>query len=163
MSSEKNACSTARISVNVTEFRELSRGPCRADVALVDTGNNKVSQGRANDTIIVYEEVYLDFQVSGAADDRYAYMPIGISFQARAGNPPEREVQNHGGCADNPDPLGRAAFPWRATASKRDGAQLSVFDANPERNEFKFSLVIQRSDGALGLIDPPIRNNGVNM
>lgn len=160
---ERNAPSTARISVTVTEFREVGRGPSRADVALTDTGNGSVSQARVNDTIIVYAAVYLDFHVSGAHDERYSYIPIGISFQARPVNAPEHAAEDRAAHAGNPDPLGRAAFPLRATVSKREGSQLTVFDANPEPNEFKFSVVIQRSDGALGIIDPPVRNNGGNM
>lgn len=161
MNPEGTACSTARISVTLTEFREIGRGPSRADVALTDTGNGKVTQARVNDTLVVHKEVYLDFRVYSATDDRYSYLPIGISFQAGHGRPSGQEVENQAAHTGNPDPLGRAAFPLRTTASKRDGAQLTVFDANPERNEFKFSLVIQRSDGLLGVIDPKIQNNPV--
>ncbi|MGH8115099.1 MAG: hypothetical protein ACREPS_08630, partial [Rhodanobacteraceae bacterium] len=91
------------------------------------------------------------------------YMPIGIGFQAGPGRRSGHEVENQGTCAGDPDPLGRVAFPMRTTVSKRDGAQLTVVDANPEPNEFKFSLIIQRSDGTLGIIDPPIKNSGTNM
>lgn len=163
MNPEASACSTARIAVTITEFREVGRGFSRADVALTDTGNGKVSQARVNDMIVVHKEVYLDFRISGVGDDRHSYLPIGISFQARHGRPSGNEVENQGACAGNPDLLGRAAFPMRTTVSKRDGAQLTVFDANPEPNEFKFSLVIQRSDGVLGVIDPAIGNRGTNM
>lgn len=160
---DRNAPGTARISVAVTEFREIGRGPCRADVALTDTGNGSVSQAGVNDTIVVYADVYLDFQVSGAREDRNSYMPIGIAFQACATNRAQPQAENNAAGTGGRDPLGRAAFPLRATVSKRDGAQLTVFDANPEPNEFKFSLVVQRSDGALGIIDPPVKNNGGNM
>lgn len=162
MFNERSSSSTARISVTVAEFVQFQRGFSRAEVALIDTGNSQVSQARPNDPIIVYGEVFLDFQVVGASHDQYSYMPIGIGFQAKPGAM-ENAVANDAACANNPDPLGRAAFPMRAVASKREGAQLTVFDANLEPNDFKFGLIIQRSDGELGIIDPPIRNRGTNM
>jgi hypothetical protein len=49
----------------------------------------------------------------------------------------------------------------RTLVSRGDTAQLKLFDANPERAEFDFSLIVQRSDGLLGVIDPKIINRGV--
>jgi len=162
MSIERGGCSTARISVTVTEFREIGeKGGCsRADVEVTDTGHGKVSQGRINDSIVVSAEVYLDFFVSAREGDRYTYSPVGISFRevpARA--PGEAAEAREGEC----DPLGHAAFPTRIVASRGSTTQLTLFDANPEPAQFKFDLVIQRSDGALGVVDPQIRNRGVFM
>lgn len=158
---ERCTCSTARISVTVTEFRELGRGPSRADVELTDTGHGKVTQARVNDVIVVHDAVYLDFSVSAREGDRYTYIPVGIDFKERRGAA-SAEVANdrHG---DGRDLLGRAAFPLRIMASRGTTMQLTLFDANPEPAEFKFDLMIQRSDGALGIIDPSIGNRGTNM
>lgn len=162
MSTERTGCSTARISVTVTEFRAIDdKGGCsRADVELIDTGHGRVSQGRINDPIVVSGEVYLDFFVSARQGDRYTYSPVGISFREVSGSAPGEGVEaREGGC----DPLGHAAFPVRTVAARGSTTQLTLLDANPERAEFKFDLAIQRSDGALGLIDPKIRNRGVFM
>lgn len=162
MSIERGGCSTARISVTVTEFLKIGEkgGYSRADVKLTDTGHGKVSQGRINDPIIVSGEVYLDFFVSGSGGDRYTYSPVGISFKEVSEVAPGEATK--GRCGER-DPLGHAAFPRRIFASRGSTTQLSLFDANPEPAEFKFDLVIQRSDGALGVIDPRIGNRGVFM
>ena len=144
---DHTVCTTARISVVVTEFHELGRGPSQADVELTDTGHGRVSQGRINDPIVVTGEAYLEFSVSTRESDRATYSPVGISFKDSDG--PGR------------DPLGHAAFPTRAFVARGNALQLSLFDANPERAEFKFDLVIRRSDGTLGVIHPRIRNNPI--
>lgn len=141
------ACSTARISITVTNFLEASRGCSEADVELTDTGHGTVSQGRVNDPIAVTGPVFLEFSLTAREGDRYTYSPVGISFKEVRGS--------------NRDPLGHAAFPTRRFASLGNAMQLSLFDANPEPAEFKYDLVIQRSDGKLGIIDPTIRNNPV--
>jgi len=150
MSTDHAACSTARISVTVTDFLEIGRGSTGADIELTDTGHGTVSQGRINDPIVVTAEVFLEFSVSAREGDRYTYSPVGISFN-------EMSRRRGGGR----DPLGHAAFPRRTFASRGSTLQLSLFDANPEPAEFKFDLVIQRSDGKLGVIDPTIRNNPI--
>lgn len=150
MSTDHAACSTARISVTVTDFLEIGRGASRADIELTDTGHGTVSQGRINDPIVVTAEVHLEFSVSAREGERHTYSPVGISFN---------EVSRRRG--GGRDPLGHAAFPRRTFASRGSTLQLSLFDANPEPAEFKFDLVIQRSDGKLGVIDPTIRNNPI--
>lgn len=154
---------TARISITVTEFCAIGgrAGWSRADIELTDTGHGRVSQGRVNDPIVVSAEVYLDCFLSPRAGDRYTYTPVGISFRETAdaalrGKPESRDRKG-----DGRDPLGRSAFPVRTFVSRGDTMQLTLFDANPEPNEFKFDLVIQRSDGLLGIIDPTIRNNPI--
>lgn len=153
---------TARIAITVTEFHEIGdrKGPTRANVKLITTGNGKVSQGRANDPIDVYGLVYLEFCVeTGHGGDRYAYSPVGISFRetpcATAGKDRRRKA------GELRDPLGRAAFPLRTFVSRGDTSELVLLDTNPEPGEFKYDLVIQRSDGVTGIIDPPIRNRGI--
>lgn len=158
MSSNRATCSTARVSVTVTDFLEAGRGPSQAEVELTDTGHGAVSQGRANDPIVVVGEAYLEFSVSPREGDRYGYSPVGISFREVGGEGAEAESRHR-----DRDPLGHAAFPLRAFASRGDTMQLTLFDANPEPGEFKFDIVIQRSDGLLGIIDPRIRNRGVFM
>jgi hypothetical protein len=150
MSTDRAACSTARISVTVTDFFEIGRGSTGADIELTDTGHGTVSQGRINDPIVVTAEVHLEFSVSAREGDRHTYSPVGICFN-------EMSRRRGGGR----DPLGHAAFPTRTFASRGRSVQLSLFDANPEPAEFKFDLVIQRSDGKLGVIDPQIRNNPI--
>lgn len=158
MSTDHAACSTARISITVTDFDEIGHGSSRADIELTDTGHGTVSQGRINDPIVVTAEAYLEFSVSARKGERFTYSPVGISFREVHG-PTRAKASRHRDCGH--DPLGHAAFPARAFASRGSTAQLSLFDANPERAEFKFDLVIQRSDGKLGIIDPTIRNNPV--
>lgn len=157
MSIDHAACSTARVSVTVTDFHEIGRGPSHADVELTDTGHGTVSQGRINDPIVVTAEVYLELSISAREGDRHTYSPVGISFKetsgAAAGAPDPRRGDR--------DPLGHAAFPTRKFVARGSSLQLTLFDANPEPAEFKFDLVIQRSDGALGVIDPGIENRGV--
>lgn len=158
MSTDHAACSTARISIIVTDFHEIGRGSSRADMELIDTGHGTVSQGRINDPIVVRAEVYLEFSVSARDGDRYTYSPVGISFKETSGAAStETSDQRCGGR----DPLGHAAFPVRGFVSRGSTLQLSLFDANPEPAKFKFDLMIQRSDGSLGVIDPGIENRGV--
>lgn len=159
MSTDCATCSTARISVTVIDFHEIGEkgGYSSADVELTDTGHGKVSQGRINGTIVVSAEAYLEFSVSAREGDRYTYSPVGISFrEVRGAASAEEAKAGHG----EHDPLGHAAFPMRTAVSRGRTTQLTVYDANPERATFKFDLVIQRSDGALGIIDPPVENKG---
>jgi hypothetical protein len=159
MSIDRAPCSTARVSVTVTDFHEVGKeGFSRADIELTDTGHGKVSQGRINDPIIVSAEVFLEFSVSARDGGRHLYSPVGISFKEIS----EIAVgeATKGRCGDR-DPLGHAAFPMRKVASRGSTTQLTLLDTNPEPAEFKFDLVIQRSDGLLGVIDPTIRNSGV--
>lgn len=157
MSTDHAACATARISVTVTDFHEIGRGPSQADIELTDTGHGTVSQGRINDPLVVTAEAHLEFSVSAREGDRYTYSPVGISFKEVAGANAEAA---HRGRGDH-DPLGHSAFPARRFVSRGNALQLSLFDANPAPAEFKFDLVIQRSDGFLGIIDPQIRNNPI--
>lgn len=158
MSTERAACTTASISVIVTDFHEIGRGPSQADIELTDTGHGTVSQGRVNDPIVVTAEAYLEFSVSAREGDRYTYSPVGVSFKELAGSARAKVASRRGGGCD---PLGHVAFPARRFVSRGSTLQLSLFDANPEPAEFKFDLVIQRSDGSLGIIDPKIRNNPI--
>ncbi|MEO7050752.1 MAG: hypothetical protein ABI128_03730 [Rhodanobacter sp.] len=155
--------STARISVTVTHFHELgTKDSCsRAEIELTDTGNGRVSQGRINDLIVVHGQVYLDFDVHARQGDRYTYMPVGISFRETSGVGVREAAARHGENQAHRDPLGHAAFPLRTTVSKGDTTQLTLLDANPEPGEFEFSLIIQRSDGLLSVVDPKIHNNPV--
>ena len=165
MFSDRRQTSTARISITVTDFHEIGneRGCSRADIELTDTGNGKVSQGRINDPIVVSAEVYLEFFVHARQGDRYAYMPVGIGFKGTAATESRKATDNHYKEGDTRDPLGRAAFPLRSIVAKGDTTQLTLLDANPEEAEFEFSLIVQRSDGLLSVVDPTIRNRGVNM
>jgi hypothetical protein len=117
-----------------------------------------VSQGRINDPIVVTAETHLEFSVSAREGDRYAYSPVGISFKELPGGTRIKTIRRRRGASD---PLGHAAFPARKFVARGSTLQLSLFDANPEPAEFKFDLVIQRSDGTLGVIDPTIRNNPI--
>lgn len=160
MSSDRAYCSTARISIIVTDFQEIGGTGrySRADVELTDTGHGKVSQGRINGPIVVSAEVYLEFSVSARDGDRHAYSPVGVDFKEVSGDASgEAEGRRNG----YRDPLGHAAFPRRTFVSRGSTLQATLFDANPEPAEFKFDLMIQRSDGLLGVIDPTIRNSGV--
>lgn len=163
MNRDCEAPSAARISVTVTEFQEIGngRGCSRADIELTDTGHGKVSQGRINDPIVVSAEVYLDFFVSARQGDRYAYMPVGIGFRETTETHVPDESGDRRSEGDGRDPLGRSAFPVRTIASKGDTTQLTLFDANPQPGKFEFSLVIQRSDGRLSVVDPQIHNNPI--
>lgn len=158
MSTEHTACATASISVTVTDFHEIGRGPSQADIELTDTGHGTVSQGRINDPIVVTAEAHLEFSVSAREGDRYTYSPVGVSFKEL---PDGARAKAIGHRDSGRDPLGHAAFPTRAFVSRGNALQLSLFDANPEPAEFKFDLVIQRSDGTLGVIDPAIHNNPI--
>lgn len=158
MSTDHAACTTASISVTVTDFHEIGRGPSQADIELTDTGHGTVSQGRINDPIVVTAEAYLEFSVSAREGDRYTYSPVGVSFKELPTGARAKVVARRGG---ERDPLGHAAFPARRFVARGSTLQLSLFDANPEPAEFKFDLLIQRSDGTLGIIDPTIRNNPI--
>jgi hypothetical protein len=162
MSTDCAGPATARISVTLTDFHEIGRGRgcSSADIALTDTGNGKVSQGRINDPIEVSAEVYLEFLVHAREGDKYTYMPIGIGFRELPGSERRQAAASRD---DLRDTLGRAAFPLRAVSARGDTAQLSLLDANPEPADFEFSLVIQRSDGLLSVVDPQVRNRGVRM
>lgn len=91
------------------------------------------------------------FIVQGA--DGTKYNPVGINF---------KQVSNYAG-SGSLDPLGHLAFPTRTFTTHGNATQLSVFDTNVAPADFEYDLVIQRSDGALGLIDPPVKNSGGNM
>lgn len=153
--------STARISINVAEFHEIGKGSgcTRAEIELIDTGNGKVSQAGINAPIVVSAEVYLEFFVHAREGDRYTYIPVGIGFRSEVGVGRE-SAMIHSPQSDCRDPLGNAAFPVRQIVASGDTAQLTLRDANPEPGDFEFSMIIQRSDGLLGIVDPKIRNSG---
>lgn len=163
MSRDCTQPSSARISVTITEFNPIGgRQSCsRADIELTDTGDGAVSQGRINDPILVNAEVYLNFDVHAGPGDSYTYLPIGIGFRDMTFAETMPAAKSRGGNCDSRDPLGRAAFPTRTLVSRGDTAQLTLFDLNPDRVTFEFNLIVQRSDGLLGVIDPEIRNSGV--
>lgn len=154
---------SAHISVTITEFNAIGGGEScsRADIELTDTGDGTVGQGRINGPIEVNAEVYLNFAVHAGRDDGYSYVPIGVGFRDTTLGEATRMARSPGADRGSRDPLGRAAFPMRTLVSRGDTAQLTLFDANPERAEFDFSLIVQRSDGLLGVIDPKIINRGV--
>ena len=155
--------STARISITVIDFHEIGgKDRCsHADIELTDTGNGQVSQGRINDPIVVNAAVFLDFNVHARQGDGYTYMPIGIGFKETTGVGVQGTAANSSKERAGRDPLGHAAFPLRTTVSKGDTTQLTILDANPERGEFEFSLIIQRSDGVLSVVDPRITNDPI--
>lgn len=159
MSTDHAVCTTARVSITVMDFHEIGRGPSHADIELTDTGHGTVSQSRINDPIVVTAEVHLEFSVSAREGDRYSYSPVGISFKEETSSAASEVASDHR--CGGPDPLGHAAFPSRRFVSRGSTLQLSLFDANPEPGKFKFDLMIQRSDGSLGVIDPGIENRGV--
>lgn len=163
MSSDRMQPRSARVSVTITEFNAIGSGQScsRADIELTDTGDGTVSQARINDPIVVSAEVYLNFVVHAGRGDSYSYVPIGIGFRDTSLAEAAQMARSRDVNCDSRDPLGRAAFPMRTLVSRGDTAQLTLFDANPERAEFYFSLIIQRSDGLLGIVDPTIRNSGV--
>jgi hypothetical protein len=163
MSSDCTQPGSARISVTITEFNAIgSRQSCsRADIELTDTGDGAVSQARINDPIVVSAEAYLNFDVHSGRDDGYSYFPIGIGFRDTAIMEAKEMTRHNSEKHDSRDPLGRAAFPMRKFVSRGDTAQLTLLDTNPERAIFDFSLIVQRSDGLLGIIDPGIENRGV--
>lgn len=162
MSSDRAQPRSAKISVTITEFNAVGGGrSCtHADIELTDTGDGTVSQSRINDPIVVSGEVYLNFIVHAGRDDSYSYMPIGVGFRDTALAEATQMAKSSSDCGSR-DPLGRAAFPMRTLVSRGNTAQLTLFDANPARAEFDFSLVVQRSDGLLSVVDPQIINRGV--
>lgn len=161
MQIDREQISTARISVTVAEFDAIGggRGCSHVEIELTDTGNGKVSQAGINAPIVVSAAVYLEFFVHAREGDRYAYMPVGIGFRNVAGI--EHNVaMTRPKEGNRGDPLGNAAFPVRQVVAKGNTTQLTLHDTNLERAEFDFSLVIQRSDGLLSVVDPQIRNSG---
>ena len=163
MSSDRMQPRSARVSVTITEFNAIGgRQSCsRADIELTDTGDGTVSQASINGPIVVDAEVYLNFVVHAGRGDTYSYLPIGVGFRDTTLAEAAQTVETRGGQCDSRDPLGRAAFPMRTLMSRGDTAQLTLFDANPTRAEFDFTLIVQRSDGLLGVVDPKIINRGV--
>lgn len=163
MRTETEQRPTARISIAVTDFQEIGRGDgcSSADVELTDTGNGNVFQSGVNAPIEVRAEVYLEFSVTSRSGDNHGYLPIGIGFKGMPAHPSRKAAIRQGDGCEHGDLLGSAAFPMRTHASKGNAAQLTVLDANPAPAEFKYSLFIQRSDGALSVIDPKIKNTGV--
>lgn len=163
MNSDCVSPSSAHVSITITEFNPIgSRQSCsHADIELTDTGNGAVSQGRINDPIVVNAEVYLNFVVHAGRGDSHSYVPLGVGFRDTLLAEAEQMARRRSGDCNSRDPLGRAAFPTRTLVSRGDTAQLTLFDANPERAAFDFSLIVQRSDGLLGVIDPKIINSGV--
>ncbi len=161
MHTECASTAIARIGVTVTGFHEIGdkKGCTHADVELLDVSMGRVTQAGINATIVVHGMVYLDFFVGAAKGDRYSYSPVGISFRETPRN--KSTKGGRGKAVALRDPLGHAAFPLHTIAVKGDTAQLTVFDANPEPADFKFDLIIQRSDGLTGIIDPGLKNRGI--
>lgn len=141
---EQTRPATARIAIGIIDFQPIGRGDTKAEIKLTDAAGNAVRQERAGGVIVVSREVDLEFSIPGHAGDRHRYLPIAIGFRS----------SGH-------DLLGAAAFPVRGFRLQGGTAQLVVRDKVPEENEFEYTLVIQRDDGAFGIIDPKIRNSPV--
>lgn len=152
---------TAWITITVLEFHKIGCGEGCTKAKFALTGNKDVSQEEQEDgstTFDVKRQFHLEFAVKPEHGDPHTYTPVGIGFAERPIVGAEVADANCGKEFVPSDPLGRAAFPCRTTASTPPPARLCVFDANPARADFEFSLIIQRSDGELGVVDPKIRN-----
>lgn len=140
---------TAQISVTVTRFVSIGHhGYSAAQVLLTDGGGCATQDGGANQPIVVLQNKTVDIVFTVAASGGDACIPIGIGLKQTAGGPP--------------DPVGATDFPSRIVATGPDGSiTLKLDDANEAENSFEFDLVIQRvADGAIGVVDPLIRNQG---
>ena len=96
--------------------------------------------------LVVNGPTEIRFIIQGAGGT--AYSPVGISFKEAPGDASGGRL----------DPLGSTTFPTRTLVAHGNATQLSVYDADSAPAEFEFSLMIQRSDGTLAVIDPQITN-----
>lgn len=134
---------SAQVSVTIKHFHKIGGGKTysSADVLLTDGGNGAVSQAGLNQPLLVNSPCSLVFSVDAAPGDDASYIPVGIALR---GSPA--------------DPRGALAFPDRSVASAGTTVKLVLVDTNPARDSYDFDLVVQRSDGDLGVIDPLINN-----
>lgn len=142
---------TAQISITVKNFHPINGGGgcSKAVYKLVNNGNGNVSHKVVNgeDVFEVKAKVYLEFSVLARSGRKLTYRPDTVWFKQSVG------VN---------DLLGNKAFPERTVLVQGNTVRLRVKDVNPDAADFDFSLSIQRSDGAVGVIDPKIRNRGIN-
>ena len=142
---------TAQIAITVKNFYPINGGGgcSKAVYKLVSNGAGNVSHKVVNgqDVFEVKAKVYLEFSVLAPSGRKLTYRPSVICFKQSLGKT---------------DPLGDKAFPERSIVAQGNAKLLRVKDINPESADFDFSLSIQRSDGAVGVIDPKIRNRGIN-
>lgn len=158
MTTEQSATPTAKFLftiVNPGDFKPINQGGAvqytQATMTMTQ-GAQGVTFDAASQTISVSEEANLEF--SGAPDTSgetvVLYHAVGLSYQGAGG-----------------DVVGVKAFPTEKVTTPKinvNGKQvrlriITTLDADPANDNFDFDLVIQRStDGALGIIDPQIRN-----
>lgn len=133
----------AKISVTIKHFHKIggSKTYSSADVLLSDDGNGAVSQAGLNQPLVVNSPCSLVFTVNASAGDDSSYIPVGIALRGSSA-----------------DPRGALAFPDRSVETTDSLVSLILVDTNPATDSYDFDLVVQRSDGDLGVIDPLINN-----
>lgn len=147
--SEQYPCAGIRVTVTTftpTETTSRLHGSkfSKANIQMVTDAGGRVSQDpKTKDITVAFSQVVdlafgVDSDVSG-----HTYQPVGISF-----------FDPNGG------DIGTEDFPTRTvTADPVGRLLLTVHDAHVHQSKsFKFNLVIQQEDGALGVIDPQVSN-----
>jgi hypothetical protein len=112
-----------------------------ASYALYNGGDAVSMDAQGNITVSQPTDIRFILANSGG----YQNQPIGISFK-----------QTNVGMAD---PTGATNF---SVGSIAHGA-LVIHDDLRNNTDYEYSLIIQRSDGLLSVVDPQVRNRGVNM
>lgn len=143
MSSNPTKLDTARIAITIKKFESASPGKIDAAMTLTDNAKGVVSLDPKTLDITVRGPVVLEFSIPAAAS-KQVFRPAWIDFRSHDSN--------------SSDPIGLATFTNRRVATGGGGAQLLVQDNHTHAEEFKYTLVIQHTDGPLGAIDPKIRN-----
>ena len=158
----KNAKGAARASIpaeiviTVTQFRAVLSAKEAGEVR--DTGyemkmkrpHSRVSL--KDDTLFVKSPgAVIRLTIASPAKDKTRYYPAGITF-----------VRDGGNGLTEADRLGRKDFLQRRITI--DGLALKFtdrFQKGKEKTLYKISVILQRgSDGAIGIIDPGIENEG---
>ena len=116
-----------------------------------DSGNKVLRDGTGTGLIVNGKGKYdIDFTVAAPANDPYTYSVLSAFFKLKSGPVPA------GGLAD--------AFPDQSLSVVSGVTWLTISDNNNTGAGtppvFEFYLVVYRSDGAWGLIDPLITNKG---
>lgn len=151
-----SAISPAEVIITVTEFRPVLSSKIRGARDTAYTMRLKKAHRHVSlkdDTICVEAPgATIRLTIASAAGDKVTYYPAGITF-----------VREDGKCLGEDLLLGRTHLPQRRIVI--DGQALTFtnrFKKGKDTVEYKFSVIIQRgADGAVGIIDPGIRDIGV--
>jgi hypothetical protein len=143
--------SNSNVTLQLTSFNNMQATASPVTIQAPSSGKVTLNPADANG-ILVKGKTHVTFVISPPTGDQNTYRPIGIAYKQTAP-------------AQANDPLGQVNFPEVSTRNNTITIK-DIFKyhgkgkdgSDPNAPQWDFSILIQRSDGTYGFIDPGIEN-----